>query len=726
MRPAVTLWASVVLAVAAVGPARALGPPHDASRGIACVDCHGAHLLDDDAPIASTTSAPGTTTTLVDGAQTWLRHEWVGSTLRFVAGANAGLDRLVTANTPTTLSWVPPLPAPVAAGDTYHIERSRERLLQEGCETCHNPVGMAAGVADIGFHVTSGGVIVTCGACHDPHNGETSAGQGLSLIRSDVPWPTARQPTVYPAPDNPLVAGEAAFNGLCETCHTQTAHHRNDAVGDHEHYRERGCTVCHRHADGFIGYDHQAAGAVRPVPGCMSCHGLQGPDVIADVHDGQCELCHADPDGAGPLVAPLEDTAPSGGTCHICHSGTSGGHQGVGHVASPASGPVLIFDDADHDDAGHVGARPYFDVEVVCSGCHVTELRAAHGDACGTCHPSPRDTLGTWGGGCQEGGCHAEYHADSTTAHLDFEWSSDPTVDCRWCHSASWSVPQSSCANCHKTLTGPDTTPPVTTSDAQASYVGAARIRFSITDSGKVGIGTTFYRLDGASAVTGPGVLVFDSGPHTLEFWSVDQRGNLEATHHTASFTVSPDTTPPTTTSNAQAAYYQFGTITLTATDASSEGVRTTWYRLDGAAPQAGRVLTVPVVSGTVSHTLAFWSEDWSGNVETPKTVSFTVTGGTCTIRLVWGDSDVSGPPTHPEAAARWTIRRGGPSGYIAAAGEGANPGWSGVADEVVPVRPEPHYVAVEWWDWVWGYWEFTDFQNVDASVPGSVVRLSY
>ena len=90
-----------------------------------------------------------------------------------------------------------------------------------------------------------------------------------------------------------------------------------------------------------------------------------------------------------------------------------------------------------------------------------------------------------------------------------------------------------------------DTTPPVTTSDVQAIYEGGAVITFQIIDGGKVGIGTTFYKLDDEPVLTGGQVLVNSPGPHTLDFWSVDQAGNVEDPPNTVTFEIlgalSPD-----------------------------------------------------------------------------------------------------------------------------------------------------------------------------------------
>ena len=97
---------------------------------------------------------------------------------------------------------------------------------------------------------------------------------------------------------------------------------------------------------------------------------------------------------------------------------------------------------------------------------------------------------------------------------------------------------QSSCTNCHAAYGPGDVTPPVTSSDALAEYIGPAEIGFSITDNGKVGVGRTFYRLDGG-AVTAAGKHLFITAPgqHQLDFWSVDQSGNTEAPPKNASFT---------------------------------------------------------------------------------------------------------------------------------------------------------------------------------------------
>jgi hypothetical protein len=175
--------------------------------------------------------------------------------------------------------------------------------------------------------------------------------------------------------------------------------------------------------------------------------------------------------------------------------------------------------------------------------------------------------------------------------------------------------------------------------------------------------------------------------------------------------------------------YYQGGVIDLAAADNGTLGVKATYYSLDGGAPQAGTRIVLPAAPGTTSYTLSFWSEDWSGNVEAPHPVNLTVAAGNATLRLVWGNSDVSGTPCsgEPDAAATWTVRTGAGSGTLVASGSGRCPDWDGVDDIALPVMGTTVYtVIVDWYDSWLEDWDQTRFSNVTISTPGQVVRLGY
>ena len=82
-----------------------------------------------------------------------------------------------------------------------------------------------------------------------------------------------------------------------------------------------------------------------------------------------------------------------------------------------------------------------------------------------------------------------------------------------------------------------DRTPPVTSWSAAADYVAAGGVKYygeafdvtlGATDSGS-GVAQTYYILDGGAQQTGTIAPVAGEGAHTLQFWSVDKAGNVEA-----------------------------------------------------------------------------------------------------------------------------------------------------------------------------------------------------
>jgi uncharacterized protein YkwD len=119
----------------------------------------------------------------------------------------------------------------------------------------------------------------------------------------------------------------------------------------------------------------------------------------------------------------------------------------------------------------------------------------------------------------------------------------------------------------------PDTTPPVTTSDARVVYVHSAAIHLTATDSGS-SVAATYWSLDGSATVTGTTASVNTTGTHTLRFWSVDSAGNTETVdaHNTVQFSVLDGPTP------VMRAVYRFynlrtGTHFYTASDAERDSV---------------------------------------------------------------------------------------------------------------------------------------------------------
>ena len=186
------------------------------------------------------------------------------------------------------------------------------------------------------------------------------------------------------------------------------------------------------------------------------------------------------------------------------------------------------------------------------------------------------------------------------------------------------------------------------------------------------GLRVTRYILDGGDEQKYVDPFTIDSeGPHTVEYWSVDNAGNKE-TSHLASVRI--DKTAPTTVAsavNADTTTYTFGTttnqsvtITLTASDnPSGAGLRHTRYRID----RGDRLLYVApfTISADGSHTIQFWSRDLAHNREVPQSVTVVIdaTGPT-----------ISGAPTTSPNSNGWY------NAAVTIHWTCADPGGSGVA----------------------------------------------
>jgi hypothetical protein len=142
-------------------------------------------------------------------------------------------------------------------------------------------------------------------------------------------------------------------------------------------------------------------------------------------------------------------------------------------------------------------------------------------------------------------GPHGSYPGYCLGCHTGFSAGAAPTI-------TSGATPThrdrgGTCTQCHTVVTPPpaDTTKPVTTSDAKASYTTSATVKLTATDAGS-GVASTHYKLDAGADTVGTTVRTSAVGTHTLEFWSVDKAGNVEA-HHTVTFSVvaAPVVTPP-------------------------------------------------------------------------------------------------------------------------------------------------------------------------------------
>ena len=173
-----------------------------------------------------------------------------------------------------------------------------------------------------------------------------------------------------------------------------------------------------------------------------------------------------------------------------------------------------------------------------------------------------------------------------------------------------------------------DATPPTTTttnlqgSNGTGWQTGGQTVTLTATDAVSL-VATTNYTVDGVSHLYAGPFLVSGSGSHTVTYWSVDNAGNVEATH--TGF-VNIDATAPTTTATGLQASATTGwqnvsqVVSLAANDGLS-GVAATYYTVDTGARQT---YTSPfTISAQGTHTVTYWSVDAVGNTETPTHIGY-------------------------------------------------------------------------------------------------------
>ena len=286
------------------------------------------------------------------------------------------------------------------------------------CKSCHNPTGPASTMTDVGLHITGGGTtIVDCGSCHsvhyqqitiDPHAGGATA-PNLSLVRGDTAAyiPGALEPAIFQVkPDHFFfAAGSAPYNGICQSCHQNTAYHRNDGTGDYSHGGGAACTECHGHKSGFAG-------------SCVGCHGLAQDDGNGLPVGGRRALASEYLTGA--VHAHSGGASIGNADCAVCHSGAT--HMdGAIDLVGPDDGALLTF-----EKLGDAIAGP--GLSDFCAACHDADGAVGAG--------TPLDPFGS---GTAPADIAAEYFA---SGHADA--AGEPFV-----HWDGSGAVQATCARCH-------------------------------------------------------------------------------------------------------------------------------------------------------------------------------------------------------------------------------------------------------------------------------------
>lgn len=145
-----------------------------------------------------------------------------------------------------------------------------DEKIEDLCLTCHGPGGVSSLKADT--HNVGGGIDLTCIDCHHHHKNMTNwlGGTNLKMVGRDfggiarLATPnsgvrdvvfesrgtTVGEPSLHSFADADE-DNNGVYDGVCETCHTDTDFHHNNPSGNHSHHTGKTCTVCHTHEDGF-------------------------------------------------------------------------------------------------------------------------------------------------------------------------------------------------------------------------------------------------------------------------------------------------------------------------------------------------------------------------------------------------------------------------------------------------------------------------------------------
>src|SRR5436309_3202249 len=157
-------------------------------------------------------------------------------------------------------------------------------------------------------------------------------------------------------------------------------------------------------------------------------------------------------------------------------------------------------------------------------------------------------------------------------------------------------------------------------SGANGWFVSNVSVSLNASDATS-GVAAIWYRIDGGGWTLFAGPFVLAEGRHQVDYYAVDQAGNVEPVN---SVDVGIDTTPPTTsaslagTAGENGWYVSNVTVTLTASDGTS-GVATLVYRVDGGA---WLTYSVPFALQDGVHTIDYFATDVAGLVEPQESVA--------------------------------------------------------------------------------------------------------
>jgi hypothetical protein len=206
------------------------------------------------------------------------------------------------------------------------------------CWSCHEESGIAPWM---NIHLSGSDTVAWCKDCHNPHQHQDVFPQWYIRDNINTPSNGGRALLFSNSTDfiHGATGGAQPYDGICETCHTQTNYHRNNASGDHNHFADQSCVSCHSHENGFLPSGGNA---------CLACHSSPTGSRRAISND------FTRPGGHHPLTyntAGDLDT-PQDNNCIICH--LEGSDPGTYH----ANGSVDLNPDPDNSGSSEWQGNP--------------------------------------------------------------------------------------------------------------------------------------------------------------------------------------------------------------------------------------------------------------------------------------------------------------------------------------------------------------------------------
>jgi predicted CXXCH cytochrome family protein len=256
------------------------------------------------------------------------------------------------------------------------------------------------------------------------------------LILSTVTTPNSGQKAVRffgPEGTHSFADGDGALDGICEVCHTQTTHYRNDGSGSDQHHANVGvadgrrCVDCHSHQTGFAHGGGSGGGGGQSCGTATSCHGTleSHPAHVAGVQLSlDCSECHDTT--SFPQFSDGQDKAGTH-VCDSCHT---------------ADGVALAKSYWEHpgSSAGFPGSWAVVEGErVFCGSCHDSTPGNTKSDGSGSIAANVLGDDATYG-------FYVTGHGKQTGSYARMSWQ-DSTA------AGNPAANLATCSSCHDLMT---------------------------------------------------------------------------------------------------------------------------------------------------------------------------------------------------------------------------------------------------------------------------------